>query len=109
MRTGAGSTQNLQVDKNMSTARTRGALQAGFSLVELAITLAIVAVLTTAVLVPLVTQVREANVRTTNRILADARDALLGFAALNGRLPCPAVAGATGTEAWETGGTPGDP
>jgi len=93
----------------MLTARTRTARQTGFSLVELAITLAVVAVLATAVLVPVVTQIREANVRTTNRILADARDALLGYAALNGRLPCPAVSGATGTEAWDPVGTVGSP
>lgn len=44
----------------------------------------------------------------TQRRLDESRDALLGFAAANGRLPCPAVAGATGVEAPLGGGACSD-
>lgn len=40
----------------------------------------------------------------TQHRLDEARDALLGFAAANGRLPCPAVGGTTGVEAPLGGG-----
>lgn len=45
----------------------------------------------------------------TQRRLNDARDALLGFAAANGRLPCPATPGTTGAEAPAGGGACSNP
>lgn len=41
----------------------------------------------------------------TQRRLNEARDALLGFAAANGRLPCPAAPATTGVELPAGGGT----
>ncbi len=40
----------------------------------------------------------------TRRILDEAREALLGFAAAHGRLPCPASAGSRGMESFAAGG-----
>jgi type II secretory pathway pseudopilin PulG len=78
-------------------------------MIELAISLAVLAVLLTGILVPLTTQVNQRKVALTEKTLGEIKDALLGFAASNGRLPCPAVDNATGDEAFAAGGTPGTP
>ena len=75
--------------------------QRGVNLIELSISLAVLAVVAAGILVPLVTQIEQRNVATTESTIADVKDALLGFAAVNGRLPCPApVNAATGVEVF---------
>lgn len=86
----------------MRTGRHRR--DAGFSLIELAIGLVIVATLLSSLLVPLVTQLDQKRTAETQRLLEQAREALIGFAAANNRLPCPAT-GATGNESFAVGGT----
>lgn len=71
----------------------------GFTLVEIAIAVFIIALLLGSILVPLTTQVENRNVDNTQRILDQAREALLGFAAANGYFPCPASATSFGQEA----------
>lgn len=64
---------------------------AGFTLVEMAVVLLIVALLAGGLLMPLSAQMdlrREAEAR---KALTEIREALLGFAAVNGRLPCPST------------------
>lgn len=73
-------------------------LSAGFSLVELAIVLVIVALLTGGLLISLGAQQENAARATTERRIAEAVDAISGYAAANGRLPCPATAATTGIE-----------
>ena len=63
----------------------------GFSLVEIAVVLVIITFLLTMVAVPIATQVEQRRVEETQKLLDTARDALYGFAAANGRLPCPAT------------------
>lgn len=70
----------------------------GFTLTELAIVLVIVALLIGGMTVALSTQREVMNNNDTQRKLADISDALLGFAAANGRLPCPAAANSNGLE-----------
>lgn len=72
----------------------------GFSLIELALGLVIVATMLSALLVPLATQIDQRRTAETQRLLEEARDALVGFAVANGRFPCPAVDAASGTEAF---------
>lgn len=63
--------------------------QSGFTLVEMAIALVIIALLIGGMLTPLSTQ-KERERRIENRqLLEQAREALIGFAVVNGRLPCP--------------------
>jgi len=64
----------------------------GFTLVELAIALAIIALLLTMLIVPLGTQIDQQRVAETQRQLDQIRDAVIGFAIATGRLPCPATA-----------------
>jgi len=61
----------------------------GFSLVELAVVLAIVAVLLGALLVPLATQHQMRKNKEAERNLREINEALIGFAVTNGRLPWP--------------------
>lgn len=85
------------------------AKQDGFTLVELAIVLVIVALLSGGLMMSLMAQQESIATSETQRRLNEARDALLGFAAANGRLPCPAAPGATGVELPAGGGTCNNP
>jgi type II secretory pathway pseudopilin PulG len=60
-------------------------------LLEFAIVLAVFAMVLGTFLVPLTKQIEQQRYTETQRILGFARDALLSFAATNGRLPCPYV------------------
>ena len=74
----------------------------GFSLVELAVVMTIVAILLTVTMYTLSAQTEQRNLSDTQRRLEDAREILLSFAVLNGRLPCPASSTSNGDEAWVT-------
>lgn len=64
--------------------------QPGFTLVELAVVLAIFGLLLGILVIPLGTQVDQHRYAEAERQLTAVREALLGFAIANGRLPCPA-------------------
>ena len=74
----------------------------GFSLIEIAVVLVIITLLLTIVAVPLVTQLEQRRNEETQKLLDTTRDALYGFAAANGRLPCPATAISAGRESFCT-------
>ena len=76
---------------------------AGFSLVEIAVVLVILAILITAIGVPLGTQLDQQRAVDTQKQLENIKEAIYGFAMANGRLPCPATV-AGGTEAPVGGG-----
>ena len=77
----------------------------GFSLVELAVVLTIVALLLGGALYTLSAQTEARNLGETERRLEQARELLLGFAVAHGRLPCPAtLAAGNGDEAPAAGG-----
>lgn len=61
----------------------------GFTLVELAIVLVILTLLTGTLLVPIGARMEERARRETASRLQDIEQALIGFAILHGRLPCP--------------------
>ena len=70
----------------------------GFTLIEMAVALFIITLVLGSILVPLNTQVEQRKTTDTQRILAHAMEALAGFAAVNGRLPCPASSTSNGIE-----------
>ena len=63
---------------------------AGFTLAEMAIVLVIVGLLLTSVISTVSTQIDARNIAETQSRLNQIKDALIGFAQANGRLPCPA-------------------
>ena len=65
----------------------------GFTLIELAVVVVVIALLLGSILVPLGTQVTQRNIATTQAALAAIEEAILGYAAANGRLPCPDTPG----------------
>ena len=62
----------------------------GFTLVEVAVAVFIIALLTSSILYTLAAQSDQRAIEETRRRLDQARELLLGYAAANGRLPCPA-------------------
>lgn len=61
----------------------------GFSLVEMAIVLAIVALLMAGLLPTLSGQIEQSRRTETRKLLDEIQQALIGYAIINGSLPCP--------------------
>jgi prepilin-type N-terminal cleavage/methylation domain-containing protein len=80
----------------------------GFTLIELAIGMVVLALLLGGILVPLRNQVETRKIDETQRILAQAREAVLGYAVANGYFPCPADDSSNGGEANDTAFGPHD-
>lgn len=77
-------------------------VQRGFTLVELAIVMAIAGLMISAVLSMTTTFMEQRDYLESKRRLDVASEALLGYAITNGRLPCPAIAGSQGLESPST-------
>jgi prepilin-type N-terminal cleavage/methylation domain-containing protein len=78
----------------------------GFSLIEVAIVMVIIGFMLASLLGPLSNRMEQSRTETTAKQIDDIFEAIYGFAAINGRLPCPAilVPGLTfGTEDLNTG------
>jgi prepilin-type N-terminal cleavage/methylation domain-containing protein len=80
------------MNTGLLTAPARSRHIAGFTLMEMAVALVVLALLLGSLIVPLQTQVEQRKITETQRTLEMAMEALLGFAAVRGRLPCPAWA-----------------
>jgi prepilin-type N-terminal cleavage/methylation domain-containing protein len=61
----------------------------GFTLMEMAIVLVIVGLLLSSLLLPLSKQREMSNFYQTKKSLEEIKEALIGYAMINGRLPCP--------------------
>ncbi len=79
-------------------------IQVGFTLVEMAIVLLIITLLMTGLVPTISSQFEQRHRNETSKQLDEIRDALLGFAVANGRLPCPASATSNGIESPLGGG-----
>ena len=86
--------------------RRRGAVPAGrspacvrgFTLVEIAVAVFLITLVLGSVLGPLAAQVEQRQVTETEKRIEEIKEALIGFAAVNGYLPCPAKSATDGTE-----------
>jgi prepilin-type N-terminal cleavage/methylation domain-containing protein len=61
----------------------------GFTLVELAVAIFIIALLLGSIVVPLTTQVEQKQISNTQKALDEIKEALIGHAVAFGYLPCP--------------------
>ena len=74
----------------------------GFTLIELAIALFVVALVLGSLLVPLGTQIEQRQIAETEKTMDEVREALIGYAVANGYLPCPdAMSGAGANDGVE--------
>ena len=76
-----------------------------FTIFEIAVVLLVVSILLAGLAIPISTQVQLRRYEETRKLQEEAKDALLGFAAANGRLPCPASATSNGLESFAVGGS----
>jgi prepilin-type N-terminal cleavage/methylation domain-containing protein len=95
--------------KNMPSTKHH---TSGFTLIEIAVVLVVLSILLAAVAIPIATQLNQRRATETQRTLDIANQALIGFASVSGRLPCPAtdggsvgIANSFGVEAFAAGGT----
>lgn len=61
----------------------------GFTLVEMAVVLVIVGLMLGGLLIPLSAQIDQQRLNETRKSLAEIQEALIGFAIMHGRFPCP--------------------
>lgn len=76
--------------------------QRGFTLTELAVVMTIVAFLLASLMYTLSAQTDQRNFLETQKRLEQARELVLSFALINGRLPCPARSTSSGAEVRDT-------
>lgn len=76
-------------------------MQMGFSLLEVAVVLVIVGLLLGGLISPLSSQRQSVKIKQAKVQLNEIQEAVLGFAAANGRVPCPTV---PNNNALESGG-----
>lgn len=74
---------------NFLSTRSARHHSAGFSLVEMAIVLAIIALLMAGMLPMLSGQIEQGRRTETRKALAEIQQALIGYAIINSKLPCP--------------------
>jgi type II secretory pathway pseudopilin PulG len=99
MRAGLQSITSVHIMIRRIRARRFGrANQTGFTLIEQAVSLTVIALLLGTVIVPLQTQIGNRKADETRRMLELAQEMLLGFAAANGYFPCPATVSSNGQE-----------
>ena len=72
--------------------------QTGFTLIEMALALLIMGLVVGGGLNLMSSQMESQKLKETQAILEEAKNALIGFAVVNGRFPRPAVSGVDGTE-----------
>ncbi|MBI3903700.1 MAG: prepilin-type N-terminal cleavage/methylation domain-containing protein [Nitrosomonadales bacterium] len=80
----------------------------GYTLIELAVVLFIVALLLGGLLPKLSGKIEQQRTDEARKQLDETREALIGYAIANGRLPCPASPVSNGAESFNPGGSAGD-
>lgn len=78
--------------------------QTGFTLIEMALALLIMGLVVGGGLNLMSSQMESQKLKETQAILEEAKNALIGFAVANKRLPCPASATSLGQESFAVGG-----
>lgn len=88
----------------MNTVPNKVITQSGFSLIEVAVVMVILALVLAAAITPLSTQIELRKIKQSESRVDEVIEALYGFAAANGRLPCPATPTSAGQQSPAGGG-----
>lgn len=80
-------------------------MAAGFTLIEMAVVLILLTLIAGGALIPLNAQIEQRQQTETGKTLEQIKEALIGFAIANDRLPCPASAISNGVEDPPGGGS----
>ena len=91
-------TSHPGIERGSAARGAAAPAQRGFTLVEVAISLILLALAAVGVFSVLTQQIEQHRISDTNDTLAKASDALLSFVTANGYLPCPAIAASNGVE-----------
>lgn len=89
--------------RDSACGRAKRQRHVGFTLIELSVVLVVIALLLGGLLVALSTQIEVGRQRETEQRLVEVKEAVLGFAAAEDRLPCPARHD-TGGKEWSCSG-----
>ena len=79
---------------------------AGFTLIEMAVVLLIVGILLGGLLPTLSSRIEQQRLSEVHKQLDEIEQAMIGYALINGRLPCPASSSSNGSESFSSGGSP---
>lgn len=93
----------MKVCRPMVFRRSRG-----FTLVEMAMVMMIVSLLLAGLLPMITSQVDQQKYSQTRKQLEEIKEALIGYAIINGRLPCPASDTSNGIESFASGSNASD-
>lgn len=80
-------------------------LNSGFTLVEMAMVLMIIGLLLGGLVPTISSQMEQQRLIETRKQLEGIQQALIGYAIINDRLPCPAIATSNGVENFASGGS----
>lgn len=80
----------------------------GYTLIELTVVLLLVALLLGGMLPKLSGKIEQQRMDDVRAQLNEIREALIGYAVANGRLPCPASSASSGAEGFAAGGSAAD-
>ncbi len=89
----------------MKSVRPAHCPASGFTLIEMAVVLLIVALLLGGLLPTLTSRVEQQRLGEVRKQLDEIEQAAIGFALINGRLPCPASSSSNGAESFAAGGS----
>ncbi len=89
---------------NLTNSWVRNPHVRGFTLIEMAVVLAILGLLIGGMLIPIGAQIDQKNYSNTKKSLEEAKEALIGYALTRGYLPCPAISNENGLEDRGAGG-----
>lgn len=89
----------------MNPPAVTSASEKGFTLVEMAMVLAIVTLLLAGLIPTISGQLEQRRSAETKKQLEEIQQAVIGFAIIKGRLPCPATSSSNGLENPPSGGT----
>jgi prepilin-type N-terminal cleavage/methylation domain-containing protein len=78
--------------------------RSGYTLIEVMVVIVILTVLMSGIALPIAAQLQMRRQGEARRQFDDAKEALLGFVAAYGRLPCPATEASHGEEGFAVGG-----